>query len=274
MAESAAAWTDQRDMAESAAAWLDQRDIASAWPESRTAANGYPDLGIRTVPLLAHGTSMLKSEYEWRGDLCPPRCPVGAGARARRGRRGAGSTILVRGTSNIGGMSNRPCLGARRVRRAGRGCQCPRGVGHGRPDGGHPHVDGVQGPRRAQGDHSSGGRGGKPKAQSNRALVLGLARAHRWQRMIDSGEVSGLEVIAAQQGVGRSYVSRIVQLPVLAPELVGAILADRGPNGLSLAILHRALSLRWDEWRKVLWDASPLNDNAQGPAMDVPVRAL
>ena len=33
------------------------------------------------------------------------------------------------------------------------------------------------------------GAGTEPKAQPNRPLVLALARAYRWQRMIDSGEV-------------------------------------------------------------------------------------
>ena len=37
----------------------------------------------------------------------------------------------------------------------------------------------------------------EPKARPNRPLVLALARVHWWQRMIDSGEVPGVEAMAA-----------------------------------------------------------------------------
>ena len=91
-----------------------------------------------------------------------------------------------------------------------------------------------------------------PKAKPNRPLVLAIARAHRWQRMIDSGEVSGMGVIATQHGVDRAYVSRVIQLATLAPDIVGSILAGRELNGLSLARLHRTLPLQSDEQRKSL----------------------
>ena len=92
----------------------------------------------------------------------------------------------------------------------------------------------------------------EPKVQPNRPLVLALARAYRWQQMMESGEVPGLEAIAAQQGVDRAYVSRILGLATLAPDLTQAALKGDEPGNLSLAKLHQSLPLRWDEQQRLL----------------------
>ena len=92
-----------------------------------------------------------------------------------------------------------------------------------------------------------------PKAQPNQPLVLALARAHRWQRMLDSGEAAGVEAIAARHGVDRTYVSRILGLAMLTPEVVAAIVKGDEPSGLSLRKLTaRPLPVRWDEQRAAL----------------------
>ncbi len=87
----------------------------------------------------------------------------------------------------------------------------------------------------------------EPEAEQNRPMILALARAYKWQEMLDSGEVSGIGAIAAQHGVDRAYVSRMIMLTSLAPEIVEMILAGDEPDGLSLAKLRRDLPLRWDE---------------------------
>jgi len=53
-------------------------------------------------------------------------------------------------------------------------------------------------------------------------LQLALARGHRWLAMLESGQVSSLREIAAKEGVGNSYVSRLMHLTVLAPDIVRA----------------------------------------------------
>jgi site-specific DNA recombinase len=92
----------------------------------------------------------------------------------------------------------------------------------------------------------------EPVATINRALVVALARAHRWQRMIDSGEVLGVEVIAARNGVSRAYVSQILSLAMLAPDLIAMLLQGHEPAGLSLRRLINGLPMTWDEQRRVL----------------------
>jgi hypothetical protein len=83
-------------------------------------------------------------------------------------------------------------------------------------------------------------------------LVVALARAYRWQRMIDSGEVPGVEAIATQHGVDRAYVSRILGLAMLAPDLTEAALNGDEPGGFSLRKLAKSLPVRWDQQGAVL----------------------
>ncbi len=55
---------------------------------------------------------------------------------------------------------------------------------------------------------------------------LALARGHRWLAMLESGEVKFLREIARKEGVDSSYVSRMVNLTTLAPDIVAAILDE------------------------------------------------
>jgi hypothetical protein len=57
-------------------------------------------------------------------------------------------------------------------------------------------------------------------------LQLALARGYRWLNMLESGEVKYLREIAAREGVDNSYVSRMVNLTTLTPEIVASILDD------------------------------------------------
>ncbi len=83
-------------------------------------------------------------------------------------------------------------------------------------------------------------------------LVVALARAYRWQRMIDSGEVPGMEAIAERHGVNRTYVARMLQLTALAPEFVQAVLAGTEPSGMSLVKLRHGVPVNWDEQSRLL----------------------
>src|SRR5690606_12924604 len=51
-------------------------------------------------------------------------------------------------------------------------------------------------------------------------LQLALARGHRWLAMLESGEATSLKEIAAREEIDNSYVSRMVNLTTLAPDIV------------------------------------------------------
>ncbi|SFM86109.1 LacI family transcriptional regulator [Nitrosomonas communis] len=78
-------------------------------------------------------------------------------------------------------------------------------------------------------------------------LRLALARRHRWLAMLESGEAKSLREIATRESVDRSYVSRMVNLTTLAPDIVAAILDDKLPNHITLFDLAVDPSLLWEE---------------------------
>jgi uncharacterized protein YerC len=58
-------------------------------------------------------------------------------------------------------------------------------------------------------------------------MVKALAQAFRWRRMLDEGVCATLEDLAQAKGVAPSYVSRVLRLTLLAPQIVEAILDGR-----------------------------------------------
>jgi len=92
----------------------------------------------------------------------------------------------------------------------------------------------------------------RPSAPPQDALVAAIIRAHRWQKMIDSGEVKYIKEIGAKLKVDWSYVRRIIGLTLLAPDIIEAILKGEEPSGLSLVKLLQAQPMSWEEQREQL----------------------
>jgi hypothetical protein len=88
--------------------------------------------------------------------------------------------------------------------------------------------------------------------QPNGALVKALARAWRWQRLLDDGVLTSVSEIGDAEGISKSYVSRILRLALLAPDLVEVILAGRTDHALMLEQLERLLPASWEEQRSLL----------------------
>ena len=95
-------------------------------------------------------------------------------------------------------------------------------------------------------------RGSAPRAYS--ALVLAVVRAHRWKDLVESGRYASIDALAARMGVDSSYVGRHLNLTLLAPDIVEAILMGKEPEGLTLEKLCR-MSLGWAEQRGELCES-------------------
>jgi hypothetical protein len=65
------------------------------------------------------------------------------------------------------------------------------------------------------------------KPRPDGTLVKALARAWRWQRMLDEGVYATVSEIGEAENISKSYVSRILRLAILAPDIVEAILTGR-----------------------------------------------
>jgi hypothetical protein len=90
----------------------------------------------------------------------------------------------------------------------------------------------------------------RSKPQPDGTLVKALARAWRWQRMLDEGVYTSVSEIGDAENISKSYVSRILRLALLAPDLVQAILTGRSDQCIMLERLERPLPTSWEEqWR-------------------------
>jgi len=68
--------------------------------------------------------------------------------------------------------------------------------------------------------------------------------------MLETGQVKSLREIAEKEGIDNSYVSRMVNLTTLAPDIVEAILDDQLPPTLTLFDLAVDPPKLWSEQRK------------------------
>ena len=90
------------------------------------------------------------------------------------------------------------------------------------------------------------------KRQPDGTLIKALARAWRWQRMLDEGVCGSVSEIGDAENISKSYISRILRLALLAPDIVEAILLGRTDQGLILEQLERPLPASWEEQRQHL----------------------
>lgn len=79
------------------------------------------------------------------------------------------------------------------------------------------------------------------------AMVKALARAFRWRKLLDSGVYGSIEEMAAAEKINTTYVSRLLRMTLLAPEIVEAILDGRQPTEMTLAVLMEPLPVAWRE---------------------------
>jgi site-specific DNA recombinase len=83
----------------------------------------------------------------------------------------------------------------------------------------------------------------------DRELVLALARARSWIRMLCRGEFADTAEIAQRHGLSDPHVRRLLRLAYLAPDLVEAIVEDRQPRTLTVKLLLQGLPLDWSVQR-------------------------
>ena len=81
------------------------------------------------------------------------------------------------------------------------------------------------------------------------ALVKALARAFRWKRMLESGDFATIAELAEREGIGVSYVTRILRLTLLRPDIVETIMEGRQGPEVTLARLMDGFPEEWEGQR-------------------------
>ena len=90
----------------------------------------------------------------------------------------------------------------------------------------------------------------KPRRTDN-SLVKALARAFRWKRMLESGDYATIAELAEREGIASSYMTRVLRLTLLAPDIVDAILDGKQGTEVTLARVLEPFPLAWEEQRQL-----------------------
>jgi hypothetical protein len=76
-------------------------------------------------------------------------------------------------------------------------------------------------------------------------LVKALARAFRYQRLLDEGRYASISEMAAAEKIERGYLGSLLRLTLLAPDIVEAILDGRQPEEVRLPTLFTSIDPVW-----------------------------
>ena len=94
----------------------------------------------------------------------------------------------------------------------------------------------------------------KPKVEPDPAMVRLIGKAHRLQQTIFQNSEMTMTQLAAEEGMVKSYYTRVARLAWLAPDIVQAILIGAHPPTLNAEVLMKgdALPMDWQEQRTAL----------------------
>lgn len=95
----------------------------------------------------------------------------------------------------------------------------------------------------------------KPRHRIDNTMVKALARGFRWQRLLESGQYATIEEIAKAEKINTSYISRILRLTLLSPEIVEMILDGRQPTSMTLKSLQKSFPGDWEAQRQMFLTA-------------------
>ncbi|CAK0757445.1 Bacteriophage-related protein [Azospirillaceae bacterium] len=89
-----------------------------------------------------------------------------------------------------------------------------------------------------------------PSTKTDPTLIKAVARAFRWKKLLDTGQYATIKELAEAEDVDRSYVGEILQLTLLAPDIIEMILDGRLPKGVTLAHFREPWPGEWGEQRE------------------------
>lgn len=99
------------------------------------------------------------------------------------------------------------------------------------------------------------------QTRADPALVKVLARAFRYQRLLDEDRYVSISEMAEGERIERGYLGSLLRLTLLAPDMVDAILDGRQPRDLCLPALMDPLPMAWEEQRNYICYSRMNTDN-------------
>lgn len=93
--------------------------------------------------------------------------------------------------------------------------------------------------------------------RSDSTLVKALGRAFRWRRMLGSGEFATIAELAKRERIAHSYMTRVLRLTLLAPDIVEEILDGKQGPEVTLPRLLEPFPADWAVQRACWTAAGP-----------------
>ena len=104
----------------------------------------------------------------------------------------------------------------------------------------------------------------QPRRTDN-TLVKALARAFRWKRMLELGEFATIAELAEREGIAPSYMTRVLRLTLLAPDIVEAILDGKQGPEVTLANVLEPFPTAWEKQPSAIGPQKRLGQAAACP---------
>ena len=83
------------------------------------------------------------------------------------------------------------------------------------------------------------------------ALVKALARAFRYQKLLDEGRYASISEMATAEKLERGYLGSLLRLTLLAPDIVQSILDGHAQEEMSLPRVLDGFPAAWAEQSKI-----------------------
>ncbi|WP_412049469.1 hypothetical protein ACK6D9_17385 [Hoeflea sp. Naph1] len=91
--------------------------------------------------------------------------------------------------------------------------------------------------------------GTPPQHKTDNTLIKALARAFRWKRLLGTGEFATIAELAERERIAPSYLTRVLRLAFLAPDIVESILDGRQGPKVTLSHLVEPFPAEWQRQR-------------------------
>jgi hypothetical protein len=95
------------------------------------------------------------------------------------------------------------------------------------------------------------------RTRIDNTLVKAFARAFRWKRMLESGQFATVTDLAECEGIAASYLTRVLRLTLLAPEIVEAIIDGQQSRAVTLEALREHFPVDWAQQEPWLEKRAP-----------------
>lgn len=90
------------------------------------------------------------------------------------------------------------------------------------------------------------------KPNYDQVLIKAFAKAYKWQKILSNDPNMSCSKLAAKEKVTTGYVSRILRLNQVAPDIVKAIMEGRQPRELKIQdFMNKAIPDLWEEQKAI-----------------------